>query len=346
VRLTDAHGAIARVFAESPDLPDGFDRLRLLHRSAADVYLVEAAGSRYAAHVGMGGSLHLDRCRSALAGLTPLAEQGIPRALGWTSSDAGTVLVSTWVPGAELAPETLTPRTWQDLRRLLERLHTMPAWSEAEDCRLAAHMPQRFDALAKQVMLGLELAGMPVSGSRADRHVEAMAEHVERERVAFDAAPEVPIHGDLSRSNIRVDGTRAGLVDWADLTVGDYCFDLASLKFALDSVAPRQSAELLRGLCVRYRDRFDDGGLEARMRLHLAVPGLIATYLYATLPAACGLVRSWRVRTCFAHSEAQFARPVRLEQTEAGGLPAPTEHSAWHWQLLGMIRALRGAGQA
>jgi len=346
VRLIDAHGAMAGVFAESPDLPDEIDRLRLLHRGAADVYLVEAAGGRYAAHVGMGGAAYLDRCRSALARLTPLAGLGIPRALGWSSSESASVLVSSWIPGAELAPPTLTEESWRDLRGLLEHLHAMPIWSDTGDRELGVRLAQRFDTLAKQVVLGLELAGMPVGRYRADRHLEAMAEHLQRERAAFAAAPEVPVHGDLSRSNIRVDGSRAGLVDWADLTIDDYCVDLASLKFALDSVAPRRSARLLREVCVRYRDRRADGGLEARMRFHLALPGLVGAYFYATQPAALDWVRSWRVRTCFTHSEEQFARPLRLDRGDTGGLPAPTEHSAWHRQVLGLIRAARGAGRA
>ena len=153
-----------------------------------------------------------------------------------------------------------------------------------------------------------------------------MANYVTEHSADFRVPPRL-IHGDLNRSNVLVQGGRIGLIDWYDLGAGDYAFDLAMLKFMMDSVAPRLSSELLRRQVRDYSQRFDDPSLEMRMRFFLALPGLVHAFWYASRSSLFPAARAWRVRTCYLHSESQWRSPLRLHP--AGGAPAvPTEHWA------------------
>jgi hypothetical protein len=125
---------------------------------------------------------------------------------------------------------------------------------------------------------------------------------------------------------VLIDGPRAGIVDWLDLGAGDYAHDLASLKFALDSVCPRDSAALLRQQARLYRSIFDDAALELRMRFFLALVGLVRAHSYARHLTPYPPGRAWRVRTCFGHSEAQWGSPLRLDGQEVGAPAVPTDH--------------------
>src|SRR6202022_44860 len=102
------------------------------------------------------------------------------------------------------------------------------------------------------------LADLPIAPDRVRRHLGVMAGYLEANAKSFRVSARL-IHGDLHRSNIVVSGSKIGLLDWGDLAGGDYAFDLASLKFVLDSVLPRSSVGFLRNQARRYRDQFQDG---------------------------------------------------------------------------------------
>jgi aminoglycoside phosphotransferase (APT) family kinase protein len=162
---------------------------------------------------------------------------------------------------------------------------------------------------------------------RVRAHLDAMNEYLTSHRTSF-AIPARLIHGDISRDNIRFHGGQGGIIDWADLGVGDYAYDLAKLKFALDSVVPRQSADLIRELARGYRKRFGDDTLELRLRFFLALPGLVSAFWYTNESALFEAARVWRVRTCYLHSEAQWHTPLRLDGTHFAASVIRTEHWA------------------
>jgi hypothetical protein len=118
------------------------------------------------------------------------------------------------------------------------------------------------------------------------------------------------------------------VIDWSDLAAGDYAWDLAALKFTMDSVVPRASAELVRGLAREYRRDFDDDSLEIRLRFFLALCGLLSAFWYTNESALFPAARAWRVRTCYLHSEAQWNTPLRLDDTDSVPPVIRTEHWA------------------
>src|SRR5207245_11279405 len=145
-------------------------------------------------------------------------------------------------------------------------------------------------------------------------------------------------HGDPHRSHVGGSGLEIGLARRGDLAGGDYAYDLASLKFVLDSVIPRSSVEFLRNQARRYRDQFKDDTLEVRLRYFFTLAGLVRAIHCADDTAAFGPGRAWRVRACYLHSESQWSRPLRLDGTGIGAPVAKTED--WALDIRQPLRGL------
>jgi aminoglycoside phosphotransferase (APT) family kinase protein len=333
-------------FAEEPALPTRVEGVQFLQRGLVDTYLVQAGGEPFVAQLATDGMGALLRLRRNLELLSALAGPQVPSLLAWREGAYDerrwALLVSTHVPGQELSPSTFNRPTWESLCALLEEVHrvrTLPVASSTGEAVLV-DLSSGAPALAEvgeQLRLHLPEAGWPVSKADVYRQLDEMANFVDRHSVAFDVPPRL-VHGDLSRSNIRVSGSDAGLVDWADAEFGDYGWDLGALKFALDSVAPRASPQLLQELGRRYRRHFGDESLEIRLRLYLALPGLVHGLAYAKQAVTFGATRAMRVRACLKHSQAQWRTPLKLDGVTPGAPAAATDHS-WFRLPPGMRRA-------
>ncbi len=333
MRVLDVRLLLDTIFHEELGLHAGVDALEFIHRHHADVYRLRAGGVSYIAHVTPDGMDYLRHTRDNLQRLSPLHDDRIPRVVAWRDGTTDgvpgrewAVLVSSEISGEELSPRSFTPQVWASLCDLLQRVHALPA--DAEPCAAACrpvHEPAAFRAFAETLLL--RLRDLPIRPERVRRHLEAMARYVTDQADGFRIPPRL-IHGDLNRSNVRVDGDRAGVVDWSDLAAGDYAYDLAMLKFMMDSVAPRLSTGALRRQCRDYRLRWRDDTLELRMRFFLALPGLFSAFFYASQPALFPAARAWRVRACYLHSESQWQAPLRLDGDHAGAPATRTEHWA------------------
>lgn len=256
--------------------------------------------------------------------------EGLPRAIGWAAPGVGTsagpaVLVTTLLAGVELSTRTFSPPAWNDLCRLLQRLHRLPADSEPAVRQRPVHDAPSFPVLAAELEEAVRAHRLPIPLDRLRGYLDSLAEYTQIHSAAFEVRPML-IHTDLSRANVLIDGLKAGIVDWLDLGPGDYAYDLASLKFAMDSVRPSDSATLLQQLARVYQVAFDDSTLEVRLRFFMALVGLVRAHSYArhTRPYPPG--RAWRVCTCYLHSEAQWRSPLRLEGADAGAPAVPTDH--------------------
>ena len=327
--------AQARALAEQILGRKGFtnasvDELRLIQHGECDVYRGRAGRHDLVLH--MGAETVIRQLHDNLLMLEQIDEEGLPRAIGWApirngSADGRAVVVTTLLAGVELTSRSFNPEAWSSLCRLLLRLHGLPADGEPHVRRRPVHDALSFPALAAQLEEAVRAHRLQIPLDRLRGHLESIAEYAQVHAAAFSVRPML-IHTDLSRSNVVVDGPRAGIVDWLDLGPGDYAYDLASLKFAMDSVRPSDSATLLRQQARLYRAVFDDSTLELRMRFFLALVGLVRAHSYArhAMPYPPG--RAWRVRTCYLHSEAQWSSPLRLEGDQVGAPAVPTDHRA------------------
>jgi aminoglycoside phosphotransferase (APT) family kinase protein len=341
-RVLNVAALVQEIFRKEPALPASVDSVRFIQRHYSEVYRVEAADRRYIVHVTPDSSEYLQRVRGNLVRLDSLNEPGIPHVVGWREEswdlDGGgsrwALLVCTEIPGSELSPKTYSPKAWNTLRRLLQRVHAMPG--EKADAVSAGHIhqPESFEDFASSLLL--RLAGFPLGQDRVRRHLDAMGQYLHDHQGKFRIPPRL-IHGDLNRSNVLVDDDRVGIIDWSELAAGDYAYDLSMLKFMMDSVASRHSTELLRQQVREYRDHFGDDTMEVRMRFFLALSGLVHAFWYASQSSLFPAARTWRVRTCYLHSEAQWAAPLRLDGFPTGAPASRTEH----WPL-GMPQPLRG----
>ena len=323
---------IRTIFREEAELPAEIDRLEFVQRHHTDVYRVRTAVGDYIAQVAPDGTEYLTRLYHNLRQLHSLDDARIPRvrafregAVAPQSESGWSVLVTTALQGTELSPRTYSQEAWVDLSDVLHRVHGLAATPPGtSDFSFPAYSVDAFPALVETLLL--HLGGLPLDGARVRGHLDEMAAYL-AEHVDGFRMPSRLIHGDLNRSNVLVQDGRIGLIDWFDLGAGDYAFDLAMLKFLMDSVAPRLSSALLRRQVEDYSRRFDDRTLEMRMRFFLALPGLVHALWYASRSSLFPAARAWRVRTCYLHSEGQWQSPLRLNP--AGGAPAvPTEHWA------------------
>jgi aminoglycoside phosphotransferase (APT) family kinase protein len=281
----------------------------------------------------MDGSEALSRIRQNLQWLERLGDDRIPKALAFRSAGPEAPLDKRWavlvmseIPGVELSSGSFCAPAWSSLCDLLRRIHSMRV-----DEGLARGVSRPIDDAAAfsgfAATFMLHLIGLPIRQERVREHLGAMTEYVKRHESGF-SVPLRLIHGDINRENIRVDVAGAGVIDWSDLGPGDYAYDLAMLKFALDSVVPGASADLIRNLAREYRRTFDDDSLELRLRFFLALPGLVSAFWYTNETAMFAASRAWRVRTCYLHSEAQWQTPLRLDGTDCAVPVIRTEHWA------------------
>ena len=334
MRSLNVRSLVEAIFREETSLPSRVDGLRFVSKGHTSVYRVRAGGSTYIVHVTPQGTEDLSRVRRNLEGLERLDDDRIPRLLAFRnagpkapSDHQWAALVMSEIPGVELSSRSLSSPAWTDLRNLLLRIHSIPVHSELES-GLSGRIDQAaaFPDFADTFML--HLSGLPVRLERVRAHLDALNEYLRRHAGGFSVPPRL-IHGDINRQNIRIQGDRAGIIDWSDLGPGDYAYDLATLKFALDSVVPKSSAALIRDLARDYRSRFEDHTLEIRLRFFLALPGLVSAFWYANESALFPAARAWRVRTCYLHSEVQWRAPLLLDRPE---IPAPVIRTE-HWAL-------------
>jgi aminoglycoside phosphotransferase (APT) family kinase protein len=333
MRVIEVHPLLEAVFDEEAELPSRIDSIEQIRWDHCDVYRIKSEAGGYIAHVTAESSEQLRRTRDNLDRLRPFALAGIPRALAWRDSKGAAgpgrewaILVSTEIAGAELSRHNFNRFVWADLKELLRQIHVMPVQGfESPRTSLPVHEPAAFAGVAEALQGLFGLLRVPLKAGRVRRHLEDMSEYLERNAAGF-RVPQAAIHGDLNPSNIVSNGRRAGIVDWAELELGDYAYDLATLKFSLDSIAPKISSELLREQAIEYGAGFDDHTLELRLRFFMALPGLITAL---SLPSHRSAARAWRARTCFLHSEAQWRQPLRLAGLSVGAPAAPTGHYPW-----------------
>jgi aminoglycoside phosphotransferase (APT) family kinase protein len=323
---------IRTIFREEAGLPAEIDRLEFVQRHHTDVYRVRTAAGEYIAQVAPDGTEYLRRLCHNLRQLESLDDRRIPwvhafrESIVAPQSESGwSLLITKALEGTELSPSTHSREAWVDLCDVLHRVHGLSATPQStSDFNFPVHSVGAFSGFAETLLL--HLGGLPLDGGRVRGHLDEMAVYVAEHADGF-RVPGRLIHGDLNRSNVLVQNGRIGLIDWFDLGAGDYAFDLAMLKFMMDSVAPRLSSGLLREQVEDYSRRFDDQTLEMRMRFFLALPGLVHALWYASRSSLFPAARAWRVRTCYLHSETQWRSPLRLNP--AGGAPAVrTEHWA------------------
>src|SRR2546423_10677294 len=326
MRVVNAPSLLGRIFDEEPGLPSPIESIELPAREHGDVYRVRAGDAAFIAHVSVRGTQYLQRLRVNLGRVAALNDDRIPRVAAWSQSENGkawAVLVCPEIPGAELNRTNATEPALASLAEPLFRLHSLEAPVERHDGVIyTPDDPAGFAAFSETLLS--RLADLPLAPDRVRRHLGEMATYLEANTKAFRGNACL-VHGDLHRSNIVVSGSKIGLLDWGDLSGGDYAYDLASLKFVLDSVIPRASVEFVRNQARRYRDQFNDDTLEARLRYFLSLAGLVRAIHCADDTAAFGPGRAWRVRACYLHSEAQWRKPLRLGGPEGGAPAVKTE---------------------
>jgi aminoglycoside phosphotransferase (APT) family kinase protein len=300
-------------------------RVEFLHRNHTDVYRVRTSSASLIAHASSEGKSYLKRVRENLELLASLEDPRIPRMLAWRAGSSAlpvrdwAVLVYEEKPGEEISRRNFSRAGWSALTECLARVHSL----DADDAVRVGPVhegadPSNFVAFGEA--LKLRMADLPLDSRRVQAHLEQMAEYIDKNRSAFSIAPRM-IHGDLDRQNVVAHGAQIGILDWADLATGDYAFDVAALKFMLDSVAPRSSAELIREQARGYRARFQDDALEVRLRFFMALSGLVHAFQACDDTGSFKPARAWRVRTSYLHSEAQWRSPLKLDG-EATGAPA------------------------
>jgi len=312
------------------------EHIEFIHHSHADVYRVTAAGQRLIAHVDRNGSDYLGRLHRNLSRLATIGDGRVPQIIAWADHREWAVLVCREIPGDELSRGNATPEVIDSLGDLLLRVHSLPVPAGLPLATvLSIDDPHAFEGFAEQFVA--RISDLPIERGRVRRHLDEMSEYLRRHRDDFQVTPRF-IHGDLHRSNIAVSGAKVGLVDWADLVAGDYAFDLATLKFVLDAIAPRRSSEYVRRRARLSRERFKDRSVEVRLRYFLALAGLVRAFHCAGDIVAFRAGRAWRVRACYLHSEAQWTAPLHLEGRDVGG-PA-RRHEDWAVDMHQPIRGL------
>jgi aminoglycoside phosphotransferase (APT) family kinase protein len=337
MRLMNPQLVFEGIFRQNDALPSEVEAVAFLHRHHSEVYRIKAGGGTYIGHLTPEGTEYLALVESKLEQLSSLNDVRIPKCLAAMASDPSGPLSARWaalvcsdIEGEELSKRSYNSRVWSSLCDLLLRVHELPATEEASAERGGRiDDPDSFRQVGENLQLLLAKSGADIGAERVRRHTDEMLSYVHAHSNAFCRRSHL-IHGDLNRSNILVSGDRVGVIDWAELGPGDYAYDLATLKFSMDSVLPGRSANLLRQLARACSERFEDETLELRMRFFLALPGLISAMWYAGQQASFKRVRAWRVRTCYLHSEAQWKNPLMMDGSRLGAPSVQTEHSRHH----------------
>ncbi len=338
MRIINVAAILGDLLESELGLTGPLEQIRFIHHGHCDVYRISGGGQGFIAHVSRHCSDYLNRLRQNLLRVAALGEDRIPRVVAWRESpdDGWAVLVCREIPGDELNRATATTAVLNSLADLLFELHSLPVSGDKTNSGIfSVDDPRGFPGFAEMFLA--RIADLPIRPARAKRHLDEMAAYLEEHADHFHVTPR-PIHADLHRSNIVVCGSRVGLLDWGDLSAGDYAFDLATLKFVLDALVPNQSPEFIRQRANFYRDRLQDGSLETRLRYFLALAGLVRAFHCATDTSAFGPGRAWRVRACYLHSEAQWRSPLRLDGPDLGAPAVITED--WAVDMRQPIRGL------
>jgi Ser/Thr protein kinase RdoA (MazF antagonist) len=156
------------------------------------------------------------------------------------------------------------------------------------------------------------MADLPLSIGRVVSQLDAMADYAANNAASFDIEPRL-IHGDLDRTNIVVGPSAVGLLDWGAMGTGDYAFDLAMLRFVLDSVAPRLAKRLMAELVARYRTHFRDDTLETRLRFHAPLAGLVKAYEIAGDTRQDPECRARQAWSRFLYAESLWRHSARVD---------------------------------
>jgi Ser/Thr protein kinase RdoA (MazF antagonist) len=334
MRVLHVGPVLDEIFSAEPALPSRVDAVEQIHWDSTvsgSVFRVHAGAGDYVAHVAAEATEHLVRARNNIMRLAALKEPRIPRVVAWRQSgdqhsegSEWAILILTRVPGSHLTRHTFSLDVWNDLKELICRVHLMPAGRvEPRAANRPVHEPGSFAGVVEALQGFFQLLSVPLNVDRVRRLLDDMSEYLVKHALRFQVADRL-VHGDLKLENIVVDGSRAGLVDWVECDRGDYAYDLAMLKYSLDSTVPRMSSELLKQQAIEYRSRFGDETLELRLRFFMALPGLVAALSF---PCRRSPERAWRVRTCFLHSEAQWHDPLQLDRLPVGAPAVATAHS-------------------
>jgi Ser/Thr protein kinase RdoA (MazF antagonist) len=296
--------------------PRGFE---FLHSNHTDIYRVRAAGKDFIAQLSSGSKAYLKRLRENLDRLAILEDLRIPRVVAWRASNGGALPGCDWAvlvypepQGHALGASNFSLKTWLNLCDLLGRVHELEGDSGPSTAPVFRFGDAAgFDAFGQALLV--RIGDLPVRIDRVRAHLDHMAEYLANHAVSF-RVPFRLIHGNLDRSNIIVGLDGVGLVDWAAMGTGDYAFDLAMLKFILDSVARRGSARLIREAALSYRARFQDDTLETRLRFFLPLAGLVHAYQHGNTSDELAQSRAREPWRCYLHSEVQWADPLRLHE--------------------------------
>src|ERR1700693_1785295 len=159
-RVLNVAALLQEIFHKEPGLQSSIDSVRFIQRHYSEVYRVEAAGGRYIVHVTPDSSEYLRRVRDNLLPLASVNEPGIPRIVGWREeswdlaegSGHWALLVCTEIPGSELSPKTFSPKIWNRLRHLLQRVHAMAGEKADVASTGHIHQPDSFEDFAASLL--------------------------------------------------------------------------------------------------------------------------------------------------------------------------------------------------
>ena len=337
-RVLDVAAVLGDIFATDLGIKEAVE-IEFIHHTRPDVYRVTAGGRSFIAHVDPDERQPLRDLRLNLRRVASLDDDRIPRVAAWSESEAGpkwSVVVCWEIEGEELNRRNFSDDALESLGDLLFKVHSIPGPAGTTNGPSRPfHEPTAFAGFAEALMG--RLSDLPVRMSRVQAHCNEMAAYVERHASIFDRTPRL-IHGDIQRCNIVVSQGGIGLIDWGDLSGGDYAYDLGLLKFLLDSVKPQRSASFLRDRARLYRDAFEDPTLELRLRFYLALAGLVRAFFVAGETQAFRAGRAWRVRASYLHSEAQWRNPLRIDGERAGAPAARNED--WALDIRQPLRGL------
>jgi aminoglycoside phosphotransferase (APT) family kinase protein len=289
-----------------------------LHRNHTDVYRIRAGGRRFIAHASSGSKAYLRRVWGNLERLADLQDGRIPRVVAWRASNGGVlpgyewaVLVYGELEGKALNAANFSAGAWTALGDLLRRVHQLEGETERSTAPVHRHGEAPALSAFSQALL-LRIDDLPFRVDRVATLLDELGDYAAARAASFRIEPRL-IHGDLDRTNIIVGPGAVGLVDWGAMGTGDYAFDLAMLRFVLDSVAPRLAHRLVGELAGQYRTRFSDGALETRLRFYAPLAGLVKAYEAAGDTREDPESRARQVWARFLYAESQWRVPVHLD---------------------------------
>lgn len=219
--------------------------------------------------------------RAELAFLTHLDAQGlnVQRPLAAiTLSDGSMATLLTWLEGQALTKDELTPELLRQAGQLIFRMHAA-AQSYAQE------IPRRYDQ-AHTACLADALHRMAVRHALSPQNTKAMLDAcaVIGSRLAAASDAFIPIHADLSPSNLLLTSDGLAPIDFSLLGLGHPMHDLSVLMGNIRSQAERQA------VAQGYRCA---GG-------HIELPLLDACYALGLLEALVIHADAWPREAWFA----------------------------------------------